>query len=65
MYLFRNSILPFRGRIAASQYILCLDKGQGVAAPDPPAAAGWYERAATLVKSTRRTSLGILLGWPR
>jgi len=25
---------------------LCLDKGEGVAAPDPPAAAGWYRRAA-------------------
>ena len=25
---------------------VCLDKGQGVAAPDYPAAAGWYRRAA-------------------
>ena len=25
---------------------VCLDKGQGVAAPDYPAAAGWYMRAA-------------------
>jgi len=25
---------------------LCLDKGQGVAAPDYPAAADWYRRAA-------------------
>ena len=25
---------------------LCLDRGQGVAAPDSPAAADWYRRAA-------------------
>ena len=25
---------------------VCLDKGEGVAAPDYPAAAGWFRRAA-------------------
>jgi TPR repeat protein len=25
---------------------VCLDQGEGLAAPDHPAAAGWYKRAA-------------------
>jgi len=37
-----------RGRVAGRdvQQGVLLDKGDGVAAPDYPAAAGWYTRAA-------------------
>ena len=37
-----------QGRVAESEFNLgCrLDKGQGMAAPDYPAAADWYKRAA-------------------
>jgi len=37
-----------RGRAAESEFNLgvCFDEGQGVAAPDCPAAADWYRRAA-------------------
>ena len=37
-----------RGRVAGCEFSLgvTLDKGEGVAAPDTPAAAGWYRLAA-------------------
>jgi len=34
--------------VAMFSLAVCLDKGEGVAVPDYPAAAGWYRRAADL-----------------
>jgi TPR repeat protein len=38
---------------------LCLDKGEGVAAPDPAAAAGWYRRAANAEVDTGNPANGL------
>jgi len=48
----------------------CLDKGEGVAAPDYPAAAGWYRRAAearhgdAAANLSRMYSVGRGWAWP-
>jgi len=48
-----------RGRLAGRVFNLgvYLDKGQGVAAPDSPAAAGWYRRAADAGVGAAATNL--------
>jgi len=47
----------------------CLDKGEGVAAPDYPAAAGWYKRAADAGRGEAANNLSHMYtvgrGWAR
>jgi len=48
---------------------LCLDQGEGVAAPDYPAAAGWYKRAANAGNGSAAVNLSNMYtvgrGWAR